>query len=152
MLQYGEKRKEICGAVPATTNNRMELQAAMESFRALKEPCVVEIFTDSVYLRKGMMSWVRGWKINGWKTTDRKPVKNAELWRELDDLASRHKVTWRWLKGHAGHVENECCDQLAVKQIELLRGRCSKDELKSALRKFQQEVEPTKPATSNLFD
>lgn len=143
VLQYGAKRKEVCGAVLATTNNRMELQAAIEAFRALKEPCNVEIFTDSVYLRKGMMSWVRGWKVNGWKTTDKKPVKNADLWRELDDLASKHKVTWRWLKGHAGHVENECCDRLAVKEIERLRVRCTKQELRDALDKFQEEVSGT---------
>lgn len=140
VLQYGEKRKEICGAVLATTNNRMELQAAMEAFRALKEPCQIEIFTDSVYLRKGMMSWVRGWKMNGWRTTDKKPVKNAELWKELDELSSKHNVTWRWLKGHAGHVENERCDTLAVEQITFLRSSCKPGDLKEALRQFQEKT------------
>jgi ribonuclease HI len=140
VLQYGEKRKEICGAVVATTNNRMELQAAIEGLRALKEACEVEVFTDSEYLRNGITSWVRGWKYKGWMTKERKPVKNADLWRELDALANGHKVTWRWLKGHAGHVDNERCDALAVEQISVLRKRCTKQELKRALKEFKEQA------------
>lgn len=153
VLQYGEKRKEVCGAVLATTNNRMELQAAIGAFRALKEPCEVEIFTDSVYLRKGMMSWVRGWKLNGWRTTDKKPVKNAELWRDLDELASTHNVTWRWLKGHAGHVENERCDTLAVQQIESLASKHNAAELQTALRDFlEKSAASAKMTQSTLLE
>lgn len=153
VLQYGEKRKEICGAVAATTNNRMELQAAIESLRALKEVCEVEVFTDSEYLRNGITSWVRGWKFKGWMTKERKPVKNADLWRELDALASQHKVTWRWLKGHAGHAENERCDALAVEQINLLRSKCRPEDLKKALKEFQERTATmSKSVRPTLFD
>jgi ribonuclease HI len=140
VLQYGETRRQVCGAVLATTNNRMELQAAIEGLRALKEPCEVQVFTDSEYLRNGITSWIRGWKYKGWKTKDRKPVKNVELWQELDSLASNHKVTWHWLKGHAGHVENELCDVLAVQQVTLLRMRHKPEELRHALKEFQNKV------------
>ena len=140
VLQYGEKRREICESVLATTNNRMELQAAIEALRALKEICEVEVHTDSEYLRQGMTSWVRGWKVKGWKTKERRPVKNADLWQELDVLASKHKVTWHWLKGHAGHVENERCDILAVEQIALLRGKHKPEELRNALNAFKEKA------------
>jgi ribonuclease HI len=141
VLQHGEKRKEVCGAVLATTNNRMELQAAIEGLRALKEPCEVQMFTDSEYLRNGITSWIRGWKFKGWMTKQRKPVKNVDLWRELDGLASAHNVAWHWLKGHAGHVENERCDSLAVQQINLLRSKNKSAEFETALKDFREKTE-----------
>src|SRR6266581_3443715 len=117
VLEYGARKKELSGAAMATTCNRMEIQAAIEALRALKEPCDVEFYTDSEYLRNGISSWIASWKVKGWKTKDRKPVKNIDLWKELDGLASGHKIAWHWLKGHAGHALNERCDQLAVEQI-----------------------------------
>jgi ribonuclease HI len=151
VLQFGEKRKEICGAVLATTNNRMELQAAIEGLRALKEACEVQVFTDSEYLRNGITSWITGWKFKGWKTKDRKPVKNADLWRELDGLASAHKVTWHWLKGHAGHVDNERCDSLAVEQINLLRSKFKTEDFQNALKEFRENLERAKVVHPTLF-
>lgn len=141
VLQYSEKRKEVCGAVAATTNNRMELQAAIEGLRILIEACEVEMFTDSEYLRNGITSWIKGWKYKGWMTKERKPVKNADLWKELDALVSQHKVTWRWVKGHAGHVDNERCDSLAVEAISVLRKQVRPEELKNALKVFRDEAE-----------
>jgi ribonuclease HI len=153
VLEYGEKRREISGAVLATTNNRMELQAAIEGLRILKEACEVQMFTDSEYLRNGITLWIRGWKYKGWITRERKPVKNADLWRELDALVSEHKVTWQWLKGHAGHVENERCDSLAVQQIDLLRAKVKPEEFKSALNEFKQQIAAAsaKPTHGSLF-
>lgn len=113
ILRYGDCRKELWGSEPETTNNRMELRAAVEGLRALKEPCRVEIITDSNYLRNGMTQWIRRWKTNGWRTADGKPVKNQDLWLELDALVSKHEVTWRWVKGHADHPDNNRCDELA---------------------------------------
>ena len=92
----------------------MELQAAIEALNALKRPCRVEIHTDSVYVRDGITKWIHGWKRNGWRTADKKPVKNADLWQDLVDAAGRHEVTWHWVKGHSGHPENDRCDELAV--------------------------------------
>ena len=113
ILSFGEHRKELCGGEPMTTNNRMELMAAIEALTALTRPCDVELYTDSAYLRGGITSWLAGWKRNGWKTADRKPVKNVELWQRLEQAASPHKVTWHWVKGHAGHPMNERADELA---------------------------------------
>ena len=117
VLTSGPHRREVAGFEPATTNNRMELQAAIGALGALRETCEVELFTDSAYLRNGITAWIRGWKRNGWQTKSREPVKNADLWRVLDELTTRHRITWKWLKGHAGHPENERCDQLAGEQI-----------------------------------
>ena len=137
VLVYGAQRKEIAGPAAATTNNRMEMQAAIEGLRALRMPCRVQFYTDSKYLQEGIRSWVKMWKLRGWKTKAKQPVKNEDLWRALDTEAARHEITWHWLKGHAGHVENERCDQLAVQEIARLRKRMSKAELAEALQKFK---------------
>ena len=113
LLVLREREREISGAEPHTTNNRMELMAAISALEALERPCAVDLHTDSQYVRNGISSWIKGWKAKGWLTADRKPVKNAELWQELCDAAERHKVDWRWVKGHAGHPENERADKLA---------------------------------------
>jgi ribonuclease HI len=113
ILQSGEHRKELSGGEPMTTNNRMELTAAIKALEALKGPSEVELYTDSNYLRGGITSWIKAWKKNGWRTADRKAVKNAELWQELDKAASRHGISWHWVKGHHGHDENERADELA---------------------------------------
>jgi ribonuclease HI len=137
VLTYGPHTRELSGRVPATTNNRMELQAAIEAFRALKEPCQVEFYTDSEYLRKGITSWVSIWKRNGWRTSAKEPVKNADLWRALDSVASAHQIEWRWLKGHAGHAGNERCDKLANAEIAKLKKEFTHAELKNFLREFR---------------
>ena len=113
VIRSGPHEKEISGGERATTNNRMELLAAIRALEALKRPCEVALYTDSIYVRDGITKWIHGWRKNGWKTADRKPVKNAELWQELLDAAAPHKVDWRWVKGHAGHPENERADKLA---------------------------------------
>ena len=113
VLRWGDVVKTLSGGEPDTTNNRMELMAAIEALAALKRPCHVELSTDSVYVRDGIRSWIENWKRNGWKTSEKKPVKNAELWQALDEARRRHKVTWHWIKGHAGHPENERADELA---------------------------------------
>ena len=113
VVRCGERVRELSGGEPATTNNRMELRAAIEGLRALGQPHAVEVFTDSVYLRDGITKWLKNWKRNGWRTVTKEPVKNADLWRELDEVSSTHRIQWRWLKGHAGHADNERCDQLA---------------------------------------
>lgn len=113
MLLWNGRTKELSGGEPMTTNNRMELMAAIEALRALKERCEVCLFTDSEYVRKGISLWLPGWKARGWQTSTKTPVKNADLWRVLETVASEHKVEWCWVKGHAGHKHNERCDQLA---------------------------------------
>jgi ribonuclease HI len=113
MMRYNAKVKELSGGEAMTTNNRMELTAAIEALKALKEPCRVELHTDSEYVKNGISAWIEGWKRNGWKTADKKPVKNAELWQALDEARKRHDVHWHWVKGHAGHPENERADELA---------------------------------------
>jgi ribonuclease HI len=113
ILRCGDTERELSGYDPATTNNRMELQAAIEGLAALTGPSEVDIYTDSQYLRNGMHSWLANWKRNGWKTADRKPVKNVDLWQRLDALVATHQVRWHWVRGHDGHVENERCDVLA---------------------------------------
>lgn len=113
ILRYGGHEKEISGGEILTTNNRMELTAAIRALQALKEPASVTIHTDSRYLMDGAGIWMKKWKANGWKTADRKPVKNGDLWRALDEAASRHTVKWRWVKGHSDHLENERADALA---------------------------------------
>lgn len=120
LLRYGEKEKNLYGGEPNTTNNRMELRAAIEGLSALTESCTVELTTDSQYVRKGITEWIHQWKKNGWRTAAKKPVKNGDLWQELDTLSEKHSVTWKWVKGHSGHRENEIADQLANKGIDAL--------------------------------
>jgi ribonuclease HI len=115
ILRYNGKTREFSGYEPATTNNRMELRAAIEGMRALREPCEVEVVTDSEYVKNGITTWIHGWKRNGWKTASKKPVVNQDLWNELDQLASQHKVRWTWTKGHADHDDNNRCDELATR-------------------------------------
>jgi ribonuclease HI len=134
VLRFGEHVRELTGGEPATTNNRMELQAAISALSALKEPCEVTLFTDSEYLRGGITEWLPLWKANHWRTADRKAVKNDALWRQLDEITCRHSVTWQWLKGHVGHPDNERCDQLAGAEIVKLRRQYSPEKL-AALRK-----------------
>jgi ribonuclease HI len=113
VLLYGEKRKELKGGELATTNNRMELMAAIQALEALNRPCTVELHTDSKYVQQGIHEWIHGWKKRGWLTADKKPVKNDDLWKRLDQARLRHQVDWRWIKGHAGHELNERADELA---------------------------------------
>lgn len=113
LLIAGGREKELCGGESATTNNRMELTAVIRALEALNAPCEVDLHTDSQYVKNGIETWIHGWKRNGWRTADRKPVKNAELWQRLDAAQARHKVRWEWIKGHAGHPENERADELA---------------------------------------
>ena len=118
LLRTGDKEREISGGESLTTNNRMELRGAIEALNALKRPCSVEIHTDSTYVRDGIMKWIHGWKRNGWRTADKKPVKNAELWQELLEAESRHDVRWHWVKGHSGHSENDRVDALACAEAD----------------------------------
>lgn len=113
ILIWGEHRKELSGGEANTTNNRMELRAAIEALQALKKSVAIDLYTDSQYVKNGITNWIHGWKRNGWKTSDKKPVKNAELWQQLDEALQRHDVSWHWVKGHAGHPENERADELA---------------------------------------
>lgn len=113
ILMSGQHRKELKGGEANTTNNRMELFAAIAALEQLKGPSRVDLHTDSAYLRNGITQWIHGWKRNGWRTADRKPVKNAELWQRLDEATRRHDVSWHWVKGHSGHPENERADELA---------------------------------------
>ena len=113
ILRFNEHKKEIWGSERYTTNNRMELRAAIEGLSALSEDCEVELVTDSEYVKNGITSWIKGWKRNNWMTAAKKPVINQDLWQELDEEAARHKTTWVWTKGHALHVDNNRCDELA---------------------------------------
>lgn len=113
VLIFGDHRKEIKGGAKDTTNNRMELTAAIRALEELKRPCHIELHTDSNYLREGITSWIASWKRNGWKTAQKKPVKNIDLWQSLDAAHERHNISWHWIKGHAGHPENELADALA---------------------------------------
>ncbi len=117
LLQFGDHEKEISGFEELTTNNRMELKAAIEALKSLKRICHVNLYTDSTYVRSGIMEWVHRWKVNGWRTSDKKPVKNADLWEELVSLSERHQVVWHWVRGHSGHIENERVDLLARNAI-----------------------------------
>ena len=117
ILDYNGTRKEIYGGEPQSTNNRMELKAAIEALNVLKRACDVEMHVDSQYVKDGITKWIHGWKRNGWKTADKKPVKNVELWQALDEAIQRHEISWHWVKGHAGHPENERADELARQGI-----------------------------------
>ncbi|QEW06778.1 MULTISPECIES: ribonuclease HI [Nitrincola] len=118
LLRYEGKQKELYGGEPDTTNNRMEMTAAVEALKCLKRPCQIRLTTDSQYLRKGITEWLKGWKKNGWKTAAKQPVKNADLWKALDEQVARHQVEWCWVKGHSGHVENEIADTLANRGVD----------------------------------
>ena len=123
LLRYGTHEKELFGGEAQTTNNRMELTAVLSGLKTLNRPCDVVICTDSQYVKNGMESWIHNWKKNGWKTAGRQPVKNADLWQQLDEQVGRHRVRWQWVKGHAGHAENERADALANRGVEqALRG------------------------------
>jgi len=115
ILRYNGNKKEMWGSEPHTTNNRMELRAAIEGLRALKEGCEVEVVTDSEYLKNGITTWIHGWKRKGWMTAAKKPVINQDLWKALDEETARHKTTWAWTKGHASHEDNNRCDELATR-------------------------------------
>lgn len=117
LLRYGEVEKSLCGGEKNTTNNRMELMAAIKGLEQLKEPCSVSLTTDSQYVRKGIMEWIGNWKRNGWKTAAKKPVKNSDLWQLLDEQSQKHDIEWHWVKGHSGHRENEIADELANQGI-----------------------------------
>ena len=124
ILQWGGHRRELKGAEAHTTNNRMELMAAIAALETLKRPCEVDLHTDSQYLQKGITTWIVGWKRNGWKTADKKPVQNADLWQRLDAATARHRVRWHWVRGHAGHDLNERADELVGEAIAaFLAGR-----------------------------
>jgi ribonuclease HI len=118
LLKIGERERELFGGEPQTTNNRMELTAVIRALEALSGPCTVEVYTDSQYVQKGVSEWLGDWKRRGWRTADKKPVKNVDLWRELDWLAGAHRISWHWIKGHAGHPENERADALANRGVE----------------------------------
>ena len=122
LLRTGDREREVSGGEALTTNNRMELRAAIEALNALKKPCRVELHTDSNYVRDGITKWIHGWQRNGWRTADKKPVKNAELWEELLEAAARHQVKWHWVKGHSGHPENDRVDALACAEADKPRG------------------------------
>ncbi|STX28977.1 ribonuclease HI [Legionella beliardensis] len=117
LLRYNGQEKRLYGGEMMTTNNRMELTAAIKALQALKRACDVELYTDSQYLRQGMTTWLLGWKKNGWRNSKKELVKNADLWQQLDELASRHRINWHWVRGHNGHVENEIADALANQGI-----------------------------------
>lgn len=121
LLRFKGVERELAGGEAATTNNRMEMMAAIMALEALKRPSIVQLFTDSVYLRDGITKWIHGWKRNGWRTADKKPVKNVDLWQRLDAALGTHRIEWHWVKGHAGHPENERVDALARAEIKKLR-------------------------------
>ena len=144
VLRYGNHARELAGGEPATTNNRMEMQAAIAALQSLKEPCEVTLFTDSEYLRGGITEWLPRWKANHWRTLDRKPVKNQDLWQQLDAAASRHRMSWKWLKGHAGHKDNERCDQLAAAEIAKVRRSHTPEQLAALREAFVASRDPNR--------
>jgi ribonuclease HI len=122
IVRSGTREKELSGGEKMTTNNRMEMLAAIRALEALKRPCHVLLYTDSIYVRDGITKWVHNWQRNNWRTADRKPVKNAELWQDLILAAAPHRIEWRWVKGHSGHPENDRADRLACAEAEAMRG------------------------------
>jgi ribonuclease HI len=138
ILRYGKHERAISGGEAATTNNRMELSAAICALQMLKEPCEVTIFTDSQYLRMGITEWIHSWRKKGWVTAKHEPVKNADLWRALDAACKPHRMDWKWLKGHAGHPENERCDALAGAEIEKILKSHTPEQLASCLEDFRR--------------
>lgn len=131
-LEYSGVRKDFTGAELATTNNRMELQAAIEALRKLKEPCQVQLYTDSEYLREGIRTWIHAWKARGWK----KKIKNKDLWRQLDEIASKHGIEWHWVRGHAGNPANERCDLFAVEAAQKIEATHTNEQREEALKEF----------------
>jgi ribonuclease HI len=125
ILRFGAREKELKGGEALTTNNRMELMAAISALEALKRSCSVDLYTDSNYLREGITKWIHSWRRNGWRTAEKKPVKNAELWQRLDQALSRHRIQWHWVRGHAGHAENERADALAREGMAPFKNRGS---------------------------
>jgi ribonuclease HI len=121
ILRFGDRERELSGGEKLSTNNRMELMAAIEALKALKKPCRVQLTTDSNYVRDGITKWIHGWRRNGWKTADKKPVKNSDLWQALLDACEPHRIEWHWVKGHAGHPENDRADALACAEAETRR-------------------------------
>jgi ribonuclease HI len=121
ILRFGDREKELHGGAPATTNNRMELMAVIEALGSLKRPCEIALYTDSQYVQKGISEWIHNWKRSGWRTASRQPVKNADLWMRLDALVQPHRIKWHWVKGHAGHPENERADALANLGLDKMR-------------------------------
>ena len=121
VLRFGEKCKELSGGELQSTNNRMELTAAVQALTILNKRCHVRLHTDSQYVKKGMSEWIKAWKQNGWKTAAKKPVQNVDLWRSLDEQCARHRIEWRWVKAHVGIADNERCDTLATREIQRLR-------------------------------
>ncbi len=144
ILACGSLVRELSGGDPASTNNRMELQASIEALRALKEPCEVEFFTDSTYVKNGVSAWIANWKRRGWLTASKNPVKNVDLWKALDSEVSRHKIQWKWVRGHSGHHGNERCDFLTQEEIAKIKKALSPRELQDALDQFNA----TNPAPS----
>ena len=150
LLRYGAHVRELAGGEPATTNNRMELQAAISALGALKESCEITLFTDSEYLRQGNTEWLPRWRANNWRTVDRKPVKNDDLWRQLHEAASQHRVTWKWLKGHVGHIDNEHCDELARAEVVKMRRQYSPEQLTAFRDAFIASRDPKRSQGSLL--
>ena len=126
VLRYRDSHKQLCGFVPETTNNRMELTAVIQALQALRRPCDVELVTDSKYVMQGINEWLPNWKQNGWRTAARKPVKNSDLWQQLESEVSRHRLEWRWVKGHSGNADNELADRLANQAIDAEASVCGK--------------------------
>jgi ribonuclease HI len=142
--------RELSGGVPVTTNNRMELQAVIEALNVLTEPCEIEFYTDSEYVKNGVTKWLSNWKRNGWRTKSKQPVKNEDLWRAVDSSVIKHTVEWHWLKGHAGHVGNERCDLLAVEEIAKIRKFFKPKQLKALLAEFSAKND-VQQAVGELF-
>jgi ribonuclease HI len=134
LLRFAGRERHLYGGAPETTNNRMELQAAIEALRALKEPCEVNLTTDSVYVRDGITKWLPNWKQKGWKTAARQPVKNVDLWQALDEQNQRHRIHWHWVKGHSGHPENDIADLLANRGIDELQNAADGSAMRLADR------------------
>lgn len=145
VLKYGEHVKEVSGGDPATTNNRMEIQAAISALAILTQACEITLHTDSEYLKKGITEWVRGWKARGWVTMDKKPVKNQDLWRQLDKLSTHHRISWKWVKGHAGHADNEKCDELAKNEISKLRKKFTRAQISEMVSEYKKTGTQTLP-------
>jgi ribonuclease HI len=143
ILGFGDRQKELHGGEAHTTNNRMELMGAIAALEALKKPCIVDLHTDSQYMRDGIMKWIKNWKRNGWRTADKKPVKNVDLWQRLEAALERHQVRWHWVRGHAGHTLNERADQLARDGIAAVRagalGALSPPQPPSAAKLFTKK-------------
>ena len=142
VLRFGRQVWEVSGGEPATTNNRMELQAAIAALAALNQTCAIALHSDSQYVRNGITKWLPGWKRNGWRTADRQPVKNEDQWKQLDELAARHRIAWHWVKGHAGHADNERCDQLAAAEMAKIRRSHSREKLARLRDQFLATRDP----------